>query len=117
MLELVALRARPDLMPWVFSGAMQAAWPEFMQHDPAAQLYFGRPHLDACLDTAFAVVDPARPEVAVGRTFAVPLAFGTRASPPGRSRATVPFPRTNLAARRRQPCRPTSLSATGQTRA
>ena len=62
---------------------MQAAWPEFMQHDPAAQLYFGRPHLDACLDTAFAVVDPARPEVAVGRIFAVPLAFGTRASPRG----------------------------------
>ena len=47
MRELVALRARPDLMPRVFSGAMQAAWPEFMQHDPAAQLYFGRRHLDA----------------------------------------------------------------------
>ena len=75
MLELVSLRARPDLMAQVFSGPMQAAWPEFMQHDTTAQLYFGRPHLDACLDTAFAVVDPARPEVAVGRAFAVPFAF------------------------------------------
>jgi hypothetical protein len=40
MLELVALRARPDLMPWVFSGAMQAAWPEFMQHDPGGATLF-----------------------------------------------------------------------------
>ena len=82
MLELVTLRARPDLMPQVFSGAMQATWPEFMQHDTTAQLYFGRPHLDAYLDTAFAVVDPTRPDVAVGRTFAVPFAF---ADVPGRT--------------------------------
>ncbi len=81
MLELVALRARPDLLAQVFSPAVQGAWPEFMQHDATALLYFGKPHLDAYLDTAFAVVDPARPEVAVGRTFAVPFAF---AGVPGR---------------------------------
>jgi GNAT superfamily N-acetyltransferase len=75
MLELVALRGRPDLLGQVFSGAIQAAWPEFMQHDPTAHLYFGEPHLGACLDTAFAVVDPARPDVAVGRAFAVPFAL------------------------------------------
>jgi GNAT superfamily N-acetyltransferase len=81
MLELVALRARPDLLAQVFSPAIQGTWPEFMQHDATALLYFGKPHLDAYLDTAFAVVDPTRPQVAVGRTFAVPFAS---AGVPGR---------------------------------
>jgi GNAT superfamily N-acetyltransferase len=76
VLELVALRGRPDLIGQVFSDAIQGLWPEFMRHDPAAHLYFGRPHLDACLDTAFAVVDPDRPDAAVGRAFAVPFALG-----------------------------------------
>ena len=52
MLELVTLRARPDLLEQVFSGAIQGGWPEFMQHDPAAQLYFGKPHLEGYRDTA-----------------------------------------------------------------
>ena len=75
MLELVALRARPDLLAQVSAPDIQGTWPEFMQHDPTALLYFGKPHLDAHLDTAFAVVDPARPDEAVGRTFAVPFAL------------------------------------------
>jgi GNAT superfamily N-acetyltransferase len=75
MLELVTLRARPDLLEQVFSGAIQGGWPEFMQHDPAAQLYFGKPHLEGYLDTAFAVIDPDQPDVALGRAFAVPFAF------------------------------------------
>ena len=33
-------------------------------------------NLDAYLDTAFAVIDIAKPGVAVGRAFAVPFAFG-----------------------------------------
>ena len=82
MLELVPLRGRPDLQAQVFSEVFMALWPAFMQEDPAADLFFARPHLDACLDTAFAVVDPARPEVAVGRAFAVPFAFGI----PGREK-------------------------------
>lgn len=76
MVQLVTLRARPDLRPQVFSEAFRAAWPAFMQHDPAADLFFASPHLDACLDTAFAVVEPARPDAAVGRAFAVAFAFG-----------------------------------------
>ena len=76
MLELVVLRGRPDLREQVFSGAFRALWPAFMQEDPTADLFFARPHLDACLGTAFAVVDPARPGAAVGRAFAVPFAFG-----------------------------------------
>jgi GNAT superfamily N-acetyltransferase len=76
MVRLVALRERPDLRAEVFSDAIQGVWPEFMRHDPTADLYFGSPHLDACLDTAFAVLDEERPEVVVGRAFAVPFAFG-----------------------------------------
>jgi hypothetical protein len=62
MLELVALRARPDLLAQVSAPDIQGTWPEFMQHDATALLYFGKPHLDAYLDTAFAVVDPTRPD-------------------------------------------------------
>jgi GNAT superfamily N-acetyltransferase len=76
MLELVTLRARPDLRSQLFSGAIQAAWPEFMQHDPTAMLYFADAHLDHYLDTAFAVIDPAAPDTAVGRALAVPFVFG-----------------------------------------
>jgi GNAT superfamily N-acetyltransferase len=76
MLDLVPLRVRPDLRTQVFAEPFMALWPAFMQEDPAAYLFFARPHLDACLDTAFAVVDPAQPDVAVGRAFAVPFAFG-----------------------------------------
>ncbi len=76
MLELVTLRARPELRPQLFSERLQAVWPEFMQHDPTAALYFDKPHLDEYLDTAFAIVDPAEPDVAVGRAFAVPFVFG-----------------------------------------
>ena len=37
-----------------------------MLHDPTAGLYFDKPYLDEYLDTAFAVVDFAEPDVAVG---------------------------------------------------
>jgi hypothetical protein len=50
MLELVALRGRPDLLAQVFAGPFMALWPAFMQEDPTADLFFARPHLDACLD-------------------------------------------------------------------
>ncbi len=76
MLELVTLRARPELRSQLFAEAMQGVWPEFMQHDPTAMLYFAEPHLDAYLDTAFAIIDASAPDIAVGRAFAVPFVFG-----------------------------------------
>jgi GNAT superfamily N-acetyltransferase len=77
MVRLVSLRERPDLRGAVFADAIQGVWPEFMRHDPTADLYFDSPHLDACLDTAFAVLDPERPDgPPVGRAFAVPFASG-----------------------------------------
>ena len=76
MLELVTLRARPDLRPQVFSSAIQGSWPEFMRHDPVAELYFSDAALNTHLDTAFAIIDSNHPDVAVGRAFAVPFSFG-----------------------------------------
>ena len=76
MLQVVTLRARPDLRAQVFGAPFRAAWPAFMQHDPVADLYFEEPEFSACLDTAFAVVEEERPDVVVGRAFAVPFAFG-----------------------------------------
>ena len=76
MLELVPLRARPDLRAQVFGKTFMALWPTFVVKDPTADLFFEQPHFDACLDTAFAVVESARPNEAVGRAFAVPFAFG-----------------------------------------
>lgn len=71
-LEIFSLRERSDLIPLVFAPDLQAIWPEFMQHDAAAKLYFGRSIFSHYLDYAFAgLVDG---EV-VGRAFSVPFAF------------------------------------------
>ena len=76
MLKLVTFRESVPTCGRTVTGTLQAAWPEFMLHDPTAGLYFDKPYLDEYLDTAFAVVDSAEPAVAVGRAFAVPFAFG-----------------------------------------
>jgi hypothetical protein len=74
-LEMFSLRERPDLIPLVFSEHLQAVWPEFMQHDATAKLYFGRSIFNNSLDYAFAgLVDG---EV-VGRAFGVPFAFNVK---------------------------------------
>jgi GNAT superfamily N-acetyltransferase len=71
-LQIFSLRERPDLIPLVFSEELQAVWPEFMQHDATAKLYFARSVFNNYLDYAFAgLVDG---EV-VGRAFGVPFAF------------------------------------------
>jgi hypothetical protein len=76
MVQLVTLRARPDLRPQIYSAAFRAAWPPSCFTTPRRTCSTTGPPFDACLDTAFAVVDPAQPDVAVGRAFAVPFAFG-----------------------------------------
>jgi GNAT superfamily N-acetyltransferase len=72
-LQIFCLRERPDLVPLVFSGGLDAVWPEYMQHDAAAQLYFGRSVFHNYLDYAFAGLVDGK---VVGRAFAVPFAFG-----------------------------------------
>ena len=69
-LELVALRGRPDLLDQILAPAIHGLWPTFM-HDPVAKIYFERLQFEElgfedCRDTAFAVVQPERPDVAVG---------------------------------------------------
>jgi GNAT superfamily N-acetyltransferase len=76
MLDLVTIRARPDLRGAIHAETFNRLWPAFMLHDPVAALYFETPHFDRYLDTAFAVIDPAEPSRAVGRAFAVPFVFG-----------------------------------------
>lgn len=76
MLELVTIRARPDLRGQIFAEPFRGLWPEFMLHDPVADLYFGNQHFEHYLATAFAVVDTADPGRAVGRAFAAPFVFG-----------------------------------------
>lgn len=76
MLELVTTRARPELREQIFAEPFRRLWPEFMMHDPVADLYFEAPHFERYLDTAFAVIDTADPGTVLGRAFAVPFVFG-----------------------------------------
>ncbi|MEI6204877.1 MAG: hypothetical protein WCP68_23270, partial [Enhydrobacter sp.] len=78
-LELVALRGRKDLVNQVLAPAIHGLWPAFM-HDPVAKIYFDRLQFEEmgfseARDTAFAVVESGRPDVAVGRALAVPFAW------------------------------------------
>ena len=76
MIELVALATRPDRRPQIFDDRFRAAWPEFMMHDPTADLYFNDPDFSAVQATAFAAIDSADPHTAIGRAFAVPFTLG-----------------------------------------
>jgi len=72
-LRIFSLRERPDLIDPVFADGLDAVWPEYMRHDAAAKLYFGKSIFDNYLDYAFAgVIDGA----VVGRAFSVPFTFG-----------------------------------------
>jgi GNAT superfamily N-acetyltransferase len=71
-LEIFTLRERPDLRPLVFAAELQSVWPEFMMHDPAAELYFAPSIFDRYLDFAFVGVAAGK---VVARAFSVPFAF------------------------------------------
>jgi len=71
-LEIFTLRERPDLRPLIFASELDSVWPEFMRHDPVAQLYFAPSILDHYLDYAFAGVADGK---VVARAFSVPFAF------------------------------------------
>lgn len=71
-LEIFTLRQRPDLRAQVFASELDSVWPEFMQHDPAAHLYFAPSILDQYLDYAFAGIAEGK---VVARAFSVPFAF------------------------------------------
>jgi GNAT superfamily N-acetyltransferase len=72
-LDVVTLRERPDLRNATFADDMQlATWPEFMRHDPVADLYFATSALDRYLD--FVLVGLEGGQV-VARAFSVPFTF------------------------------------------
>jgi GNAT superfamily N-acetyltransferase len=74
-LVVVTLAQRPDLRAKVFGPDIQSALPEFMRHDPAADLYYGSGNLDRYLEFGLAAFRPADPSQPVARAFCVPFAF------------------------------------------
>jgi GNAT superfamily N-acetyltransferase len=73
-LTIVTLAKYPDLRAAIFADAMQLPlWPEFMRHDPVADLYFGDTALERYLD--FVLVGTEGDEV-VARAFSVPFCLG-----------------------------------------
>jgi GNAT superfamily N-acetyltransferase len=73
-LDIVTLSERPDLRAAIFAEAMQLSlWPEFMRHDPVADLYFGGAALNRYLDFVLVGLDG---DDVVARAFSVPFAFG-----------------------------------------
>jgi GNAT superfamily N-acetyltransferase len=74
-LAVATLAERPELRAQLFSAEFDAAWPEFMRHDPTAALYFADSALDRYLDFALAAVDRDEPDRVIARGFGVPFAF------------------------------------------
>jgi len=72
-LQIVTLSERPELRPAIFADAIQLpAFPEFMRHDPVADLYYARGCLDRYLDYDLAGLEG---EEVVARAFSVPFCF------------------------------------------
>src|SRR5258707_7777075 len=74
-LAVATLVERPELRAQLFSAEFAAAVPEFLRHDPAAELYYADGALDRYLDFALAAVDRDEPDRVVARGFSVPFAF------------------------------------------
>ncbi len=74
-LAVFSLAQRPELRPGLFSAEFGAAVPEFMRHDPVAELYYSRGRLDRYLDYVLVAVDRDAPGRLVARAMAVPFAF------------------------------------------
>ncbi|MGB9369847.1 MAG: hypothetical protein WCE79_27955 [Xanthobacteraceae bacterium] len=72
-LQIVTLSERPDLRAAIFADAMQGSlWPEFMRHDPVADLYFSGAALDRYLDFVLVGLEDGH---VVARAFSVPFCF------------------------------------------
>jgi GNAT superfamily N-acetyltransferase len=72
MLQTFTLAERLDLRPQLFGGHFQA-FPEYMNHDPMADLYFPPPYLDRYLDHVILGIDTAAPERLIAKGFCVPF--------------------------------------------
>jgi len=74
-LVVATFAERPDLLGRVFAPEIQSAVPQFMRHDPAAELYYGDGILEGYREYGLVAVDPAEPDRPVARAFSVPFAF------------------------------------------
>ena len=74
-LAVATFAQRPDLLDKVFGPEIQSAVPEFMRHDPAGALYYGKGQLDRYREFGLVAVDSAEPDRPVARAFSVPFAF------------------------------------------
>jgi GNAT superfamily N-acetyltransferase len=74
-LAVATLAERPELRGQSFSAEFGAAVPEFMRHDPVAELYYADRALNRHLDFALAAVDRDAPDRVVARGLSVPFAF------------------------------------------
>src|ERR1043165_901380 len=73
-LQIVTLAERPELRAAIFADEMQLSlWPEFMRHDPVANLYFADAALNRYLDYVLGGLDDGK---VVARAFSVPFCFG-----------------------------------------
>jgi hypothetical protein len=72
-LDIVTLRERPDLRAAIFADEIQLpAFPEFMRHDPVADLYYASAALDRYADFVLIGLNGG---TVVARAFSVPFAF------------------------------------------
>lgn len=80
-LEIASLVERPDLAPRLDID-FEGAWPSFMLRDPTAVLYYNVAHT-LYPEYVLVAVDPAEPERAVARAYAVPLCWTADELPDG----------------------------------
>src|SRR6266851_1708661 len=66
-LAVSTLTERPELRAQLFSAEFAAAVPEFLHHDPTAELYYADGALDRYLDFALAAVDRDEPDRVIAR--------------------------------------------------
>ncbi|MFE9690232.1 N-acetyltransferase [Micromonospora sp. NPDC005806] len=81
-IDIVSLADRPELAPLLSNDDFDAAWPEFMRWDPMGGVYYNVAD-DLYPEFVFAAVDPAEPERAVARAYAVPVRWTEAELPDG----------------------------------
>ena len=75
MLQTFTLAERPELRRQLWGPQFASSFPEFMNHDPASELYYPPPFLDRYLDHVLVGVDSDAPDQAIAKGFSVPFCF------------------------------------------
>jgi GNAT superfamily N-acetyltransferase len=75
MLRTFTLAERPELRPAIARPQFPDTFPEYMNHDPAAELYFASPFFDRYLDYVLVGIDDEAPERVIAKGYCVPFRF------------------------------------------